>query len=135
MAKDIGMTICKGNVVSFLPCLVAFWGFHPFMFFHFFKCFFCYLHIETGYVAQEAILSKAPTLEQQLYHKGYLENLETETRNRTGNRNGNQHGYVNHSRADKRLRAYVYLHTIHTNSRAKDCTIPRPVQLYILVSA
>ena len=29
MAKDIGITICKGNVVSFLPCLVAFWGFHP----------------------------------------------------------------------------------------------------------
>ena len=24
MAKDIGMTIRKGNVVSFLPCLVAF---------------------------------------------------------------------------------------------------------------
>ena len=33
MAKDIGM---KGIVVSFLPCLVAFWGFHPYMFFHFF---------------------------------------------------------------------------------------------------
>ena len=29
MAKDIGITICKGIVVSFLPCLVAFWGFHP----------------------------------------------------------------------------------------------------------
>ena len=39
-AKDIGMTIRKGIVVSFLPCLVAFWGFHPYMFFHFFKCFF-----------------------------------------------------------------------------------------------
>ena len=39
MAKDIGMTIRKGNVVSFLPCLVAFWGFHPYMFFHFLKCF------------------------------------------------------------------------------------------------
>ena len=25
MAKDIGMTICKSIVVSFLPCLVAFW--------------------------------------------------------------------------------------------------------------
>ena len=36
MAKDIGMTIRKGIVVSFLPCLVAFWGFHPYtcMFFH-----------------------------------------------------------------------------------------------------
>ena len=40
MAKDIGMTIRKGIVVSFLPCLVAFWGFHPYMFFHFSKCFF-----------------------------------------------------------------------------------------------
>ena len=28
MAKDIGMTIRKGIVVSFLPCLVAFWVFH-----------------------------------------------------------------------------------------------------------
>ena len=41
MAKDIGMTIRKGIVVLFLPSLVAFWGFHPYMFFHFFKCFFC----------------------------------------------------------------------------------------------
>ena len=40
MAKDIGMTIRKGIVVPFLPCLVAFWGFHPYMFFHFLKCFF-----------------------------------------------------------------------------------------------
>ena len=40
MAKDIGMTICKSIVVSFLPCLVAFLAFHPYMFFHFFKCFF-----------------------------------------------------------------------------------------------
>ena len=37
MAKDIGMTIRKGIVVPFLPCLVAFWGFHPHMFF---QCFF-----------------------------------------------------------------------------------------------
>ena len=37
MAKDIGMTIRKG-IASFLPCLVAFWGFH--MFCHFLKCFF-----------------------------------------------------------------------------------------------
>ena len=36
MAKDIGMTIHKGIVVSFLPCLVAFWGSHPYVFFHFF---------------------------------------------------------------------------------------------------
>ena len=45
MAKDIGMTIRKGIVVPFLPCLVAFWGFHPYMFFHFFKCFFVTLYI------------------------------------------------------------------------------------------
>ena len=45
MAKDIEMTIRKGIVVPFLPCLVAFWGFHPYMFFHFFKCFFCYLFL------------------------------------------------------------------------------------------
>ena len=38
MAKDIGMTIRKGTAVSFLPCLVAFWGFHPYMFFY--KYFF-----------------------------------------------------------------------------------------------
>ena len=42
MVKDIGMTIRKGIVV-FLPCLVAFWGFHPYMFFHFFKYFFVLL--------------------------------------------------------------------------------------------
>ena len=35
MTKDIGMTIRKGIVVPFLPCLVAFGGFHPYMFFHF----------------------------------------------------------------------------------------------------
>ena len=40
MAKDIGMTIRKGIVVSFLPCLVAFWGFHSYKFFHILKCFF-----------------------------------------------------------------------------------------------
>ena len=44
MAKYIGMTIRKGIVVPFLPCLVAFWGFHPYMFFHFFKCFFVTCH-------------------------------------------------------------------------------------------
>ena len=37
MAKDIGMTIHKGIAVSFLSCLVTFWGFHPYMFL---KCFF-----------------------------------------------------------------------------------------------
>ena len=39
VGKNIGITICK---VSFLPCLVAFWGFYPYMFFHFFFMFFCY---------------------------------------------------------------------------------------------
>ena len=50
MAKDIGMTIRKGIVVPFLPCLIAFWGFHPYMFFHFFKCFFvtCFCCGEKG---------------------------------------------------------------------------------------
>ena len=44
MAKDIGVTIRKSIVVSFLPCLVAFLAYHPYMFFHFLKCFFvCYL--------------------------------------------------------------------------------------------
>ena len=37
MGKDIGMTIRKGIVVSLLPCLVVFWAFHPYMFFHFLK--------------------------------------------------------------------------------------------------
>ena len=32
MAKDIGMTIRKGIVVLFLPCLVASWGFHPYIY-------------------------------------------------------------------------------------------------------
>ena len=35
MAQDIGMTIRKGIAVSFLPCLVAIWGFHSYIFFHF----------------------------------------------------------------------------------------------------
>ena len=38
MAKDIGMTFRKGIVVPFLPCLVAFWGFHPYYVLS--KCFF-----------------------------------------------------------------------------------------------
>ena len=46
MAKDIGMTIRKGIVVPFLPCLVAFWGFHPYIYvLSFFKMFFCYLFL------------------------------------------------------------------------------------------
>ena len=46
MAKDIGMTIRKGIVVSFLHCLVAIRGFHPYMFvfiFNFVTCFCCFL--------------------------------------------------------------------------------------------
>ena len=42
MAKDIGMAIRKSIVVSFLPCLVAFLAFHPYMFF---KMFICYLFL------------------------------------------------------------------------------------------
>ena len=48
MAKDIGMTIRKGIVVSFLPCLVAFWGFHPYTFFHFLNVFLLLLQIAPG---------------------------------------------------------------------------------------
>ena len=54
MAKDIGMTIHKGIVVPFLPCLVAFWGFHPYMFFHFFKCF-CYLFLLFFFVGRRKV--------------------------------------------------------------------------------
>ena len=43
MAKDIGMTISKSIVVSFLPCLVAFFGIPSLMFFHFFKMLFLLL--------------------------------------------------------------------------------------------
>ena len=42
VGKDIGITIRKGIVVSFLPCLLAFWGFHPSMFF---QNVFCYLFL------------------------------------------------------------------------------------------
>ena len=43
MAKDIGMTIRKGTVVTFLPCLVAFEDSIPmcsFIFLMFFCCWF-----------------------------------------------------------------------------------------------
>ena len=40
MAKDVGTAIRKSIVVSFLPCLVAFLGFHPYIVPHFFF-FFC----------------------------------------------------------------------------------------------
>ena len=40
MSKDIGMGVRRGTVGSFVPTLlVAFWGFHPYRSFHFFKCF------------------------------------------------------------------------------------------------
>ena len=46
MAKCIGMTICKSIMVSFLPCLVAFLAFHPYIFFqnviNFVTCFCCF---------------------------------------------------------------------------------------------
>ena len=44
MAKDIGMTIRKGIVVSFLPCLVAFGDSIPICSFIFFNVF-CYLFL------------------------------------------------------------------------------------------
>ena len=53
MAKDIGMTIRKGIVVPFLPCLVAFWGFHPYMFFHFLKCFLLLVSVVVVFCVEE----------------------------------------------------------------------------------
>ena len=50
MAKDIGMTIRKGIVVSFLPSLVAFWGFRPCIFFHFLNVFFVTLDLGDLYL-------------------------------------------------------------------------------------
>ena len=35
LTKDIRIVIRKSIVVSFLPCLDAFCGFHPYMSFHF----------------------------------------------------------------------------------------------------
>ena len=40
MAKDVGTAIRKRIVASFLPCLVTFLRFHPYMVLNFFKCFF-----------------------------------------------------------------------------------------------
>ena len=62
MAKDIGMTIRKGIVVPFLPCLVAFWGFHPYMFFHFLKRFFVTLYIKTVATCVSVMLEKLQKL-------------------------------------------------------------------------
>ena len=48
MAKDVGTAIHKFKVavvVSFLPCLVTFLGFHPTWFFIFFTMFFCNLFL------------------------------------------------------------------------------------------
>ena len=33
--QDVGMVICESSVVAFLPCLVPFLRFHPYMLFHF----------------------------------------------------------------------------------------------------
>ena len=42
--KDVGTAIPKGIVVSFLPCLVAFLGFYPYVLLHFIKkAFYCNL--------------------------------------------------------------------------------------------
>ena len=40
LAKDVWTAIHESIVLSFLPCLVAFLGFHPYMVFHFF-CNLC----------------------------------------------------------------------------------------------
>ena len=45
MAKYVGMTIGKGIAVSFLPCSVAFWGFHPYNVLSYFFMCFCYLFL------------------------------------------------------------------------------------------
>ena len=42
MEKDVGTAIRKSIVVSFLPCLVAFWGFHPHMVPHILTYFCCF---------------------------------------------------------------------------------------------
>ena len=39
MAKDIGTAIRKSIVVLFLPCLVTFLRFHPYMLLHFVNAF------------------------------------------------------------------------------------------------
>ena len=45
LAKDVGTAIHKSIMMSFLPCLVAFLGFHPYMVPHFFLCFLCNLFL------------------------------------------------------------------------------------------
>ena len=39
MAKDVGTAIRKSIVVLFLPCLVSFLRFHPYMVLHFVNVF------------------------------------------------------------------------------------------------
>ena len=39
MANEVGTAIRKSIVISFLPCLVAFLGFHPYMVLHFLNVF------------------------------------------------------------------------------------------------
>ena len=56
MAKDIGMTIRKSIVVSFLPCLVAFLAFHPYSFFKMFFCYLFLLHFAGGGGGGEKIM-------------------------------------------------------------------------------
>ena len=56
MAKDVGTAICKSIVASFLPCLVTFLRFHPYMLLHFLNYFFvtCILchgwEVDTGFI-------------------------------------------------------------------------------------
>ena len=50
MAKDIGMTIRKSIVVSFLPCLVAFFGIPSLYVLSFLKNVFLLLLLSNGWV-------------------------------------------------------------------------------------
>ena len=78
MAKDIGMTIRKSIVVSFLPCLVAFLAFHPYVFFHFFvTCFCCFFGRMDRSGCTAAACSDSHTV--QMYHyssKGPTDNCK-----------------------------------------------------------
>ena len=59
------MGVRKGTVVSFLPCLVVFWGFHPYMSsfvkMFFVTCFSCFL-VGRGYRAIDPLLRMYRTL-------------------------------------------------------------------------
>ena len=60
MAKDIGMSIRKSIVVSFLhvhvPCLLAFLAFHPYMYFHFYQPGACFARGRKPWIVVDAQL-------------------------------------------------------------------------------